>query len=251
MATFRFLAHDIMETFKQEFDDKEFQVSHVVFWIQTVSNRLVAQHSKKFMTGAFSSTFDAIPINVSKTSTAPDVIKDRKYITLPENVFDLENDKAIQYISYELDTGCAERPAFTSVFFQPTTVMKAYRLEYSPYEAPKPSNPYFYRVKNNVYLLGLECIDVETLEICLLTSQDPTDVCDLDDEVRLPDELIPVLRAEVLSLGRFALQIPRERVNDGSDASAESGATQGSALQNAIENIVAQQQASNENQEGQ
>lgn len=221
MSTYRYLSHDILETFKQEFDDKEFQLSHVVFWIQTISNRLVAQHSKKFMTGAFSSTFTGVTIQKATTSQIPDVVAGRKYISLPENVFDLDNDKAIQYISYELNTGCAERPAFTSVFFQPTTVMKAYRLEFNPYESPQPDNPYFYRVKNNVYLLGLECINIPTVEICLLTSQDPTDVCDLDDEVRIPDELIPILREQVLALGRFALQIPRERINEGSDMTTQ------------------------------
>lgn len=242
MATFRSVAHDILEAFKQEFDDKEFQIPHIVFWIQTVANKLVAQHSKKFMTGAFSSTFDGISVQKATTSVTPDTIKDRKFVALPENVFDLNNDKAIQYISYELNTGCAKRPAFTSVFFQPTTVSKAYRLEYNPYEKPQPSNPYFYRVKNNVYLLGIECIDVPTIEMCLLTSQDPTDVCDFDAEVRLPDELIPVLRFEVLSLGRFALQIPRERINEGSDMTTQRITQAGTDVPAPPEQPAAQQQ---------
>lgn len=246
MATYRSVAYDILEIFKQQFDDKEFQIPHIVFWIQTIANRLTAQHSKKFMTGAFSSTFDNILIQKATTSSVPDTIKDRKFVTLPENVFDLENDKAIQYISYELNTGCAERPAFTSVFFQPTTVMKAYRLEYNPYESPKPSNPYFYRVKNKVYLLGIECIDVPSVEMCLLTAQDPTDVCDIDDEVRLPDELVPILRAEILSLGRFALQIPRERINEGSDMTTQRITQAGTELPSVPEQAASSEQNESE-----
>lgn len=219
--SYRYLVHDILETFKQEFDDKEFEFDHVLFWVQTVANRLTSQHVKKTNTGAFLSTYTAITVNKTTTSTAPDVVADRKYITLPSNVYDFNNDAAIEYISYELDTCTDNQPAWTQVFFQRTSPRKAYRLKYNAYEEPTPSNPYFYRVKNNIYLLGIECVQVATVEIGITASMDPTDVCDIDDEVRMPDELIPILRAEVLALGRFALQIPRERVNEGSDMTTQ------------------------------
>jgi hypothetical protein len=53
----------------------------------------------------------------------------------------------------------------------------------------------------------------------LLTALNPADVCDLDDEIPVSDELIFVLIQEVLQLARFVTFIPSERVNDGADDS--------------------------------
>jgi hypothetical protein len=38
-----------------------------------------------------------------------------------------------------------------------------------------------------------------------------------------PDELLIILKRQVLDLGRFTLMLPQERVNDGSDDGARKG----------------------------
>ena len=93
------------------------------------------------------------------------------------------------------------------------------------YTTPSAKNPYFYRVGgksngvdvNRVYLLGLECIDVSDLEIAIKSSLNPKDICSLDDELPVPDELIQDLITEVLQLGRFVMMIPEELENTGED----------------------------------
>ena len=92
-----------------------------------------------------------------------------------------------------------------------------------PYEEPSSTNPYFYRTDDKVFLLGLECVDVpKGLEMGLYATIDPNiDGCNLDDEIDLSEELITVLRNEVLALGRFAFIIPNEKVNEGADQTSQ------------------------------
>ncbi len=107
--------------------------------------------------------------------------------------------------------------------------MKLHRLYRDEYEKPTPSNPYFYRIGHKddnvqvsrIYLVGVECINITDVEIGIKCTLDPNQVCDLDDSIPLPNELIDELMKEVLSLGRFVMMIPEERENEGSDKSME------------------------------
>ena len=47
MATYRYVCYDLLETFKQTFDDKEISITQVLFWVQIIENRLKSQHIKK------------------------------------------------------------------------------------------------------------------------------------------------------------------------------------------------------------
>jgi len=64
---------------------------------------------------------------------------------------------------------------------------------------------------------GVECIDIETVEIGLFMTLPPITEIKLDEEFDFPDELLFVLKKQVLEMGRFALMVPQERVNDGDD----------------------------------
>ena len=69
-----------------------------------------------------------------------------------------------------------------------------------------------------MYYLGIDTAIVSTVEMGLYTALDPTNVTNLDTDIPLPPEKIQILRYEVLNLGKLALMIPQERINEGSDS---------------------------------
>ncbi len=97
--TFRFFISDILETFKQVFDDKEIQLNQVLYWTLVVANRLRKQHFDREDTGLFLTIFDKV--TVSKDTA----LKDRPFIELPAAILDLDKEKAVKYITYNFETG--------------------------------------------------------------------------------------------------------------------------------------------------
>ena len=224
MATLlRHIVDDIAQDLRQISDDKDIAKSQVAYWVILIGNRLRAQHSGKRDSGAFLTTFDNVPIQTATVSSVNE-IKGRKFFILPNTIYDYDKDGAIEYISYCLDFEAPNcPPPFTNVQFSRTTPGKSRRLYFSKYELPKPSNPYFYRVHDHIYLLGIECVDIKSIEIGIYTTLDPVTSIDLDTPFDFPDELLIVLKRQVLDLGRFALLIPQERINDGSESNPTQG----------------------------
>lgn len=203
--TWRELGYDVLTVLRQNFNDKEITLNHIFYWLRIYGDRLLAQHIAKHETEAYLQVFQQVPVLTEQPTG-------RKYIVLPESVYDFDNDAGINYISYtyQVDTN-----AFAHVRFTRTTATQAQRLYMTADETPTPDNPYWYRANNpNVYLLGLECIDVPFVEcgLYVVFSNMP---CDLDTEIPLPPDLISILQRQVLDLGRFVLQIPADRTNDG------------------------------------
>lgn len=224
MATWRTVAYDILTDFHQIADDRDIQLSQVVYWVTIFGNRLKSQHIGKRDSGAFLSVFGGQPVKKFTALNNPNEIPGRKYIELPANIFDYDKDGGIEYISYYVDyedKNCP--PPFTTQIFKRTTPSDTRRLYMSKYEEPKPTNPYWYRVSGLIYLLGLECINPKYIEIGMYTTlpsiTDPN--FDLDDEIEFPEELLVVLKKNVLDLGRFVMMVPKERTNDGSDSTDE------------------------------
>ena len=224
MSTYRYVLKDISQTFQQLNPSSKIKEAHLLFWIQTIANRIRKQHIEKgYETGRYLNVFTAIPVLKQAASVNPNVVKGRKYFVLPRSVYDFNNEKGINYISYEF---ADDRIGWTKVFFQPTSPSRAHRLFYSPYEKPSSTNPYFYRVHDNIYLLGVESVTVKTVEAGLYSDLNPrTNLVDLDDDIDLTEEQISTLRYEVLNLGRFALNIPQDRTNDGEDTATLQGRT--------------------------
>lgn len=212
-VTLRYIANDVLTSLKQKFADADISLNHCVYWCLIYADRLKSQHIQKIESGAFIHTFAQIPV-------VYDALSGRKYIELPESIYDFNLDRGINYISYDYTVDDCVAP-FTSVTFSRTTPSASKILYYTEEEKPTPENPYFYRIGNKVYLLGVECVNILNVEAGLLSSFDPTTVCDLDAEFDFPPELIPILQRTVLDLGRFVLQMPTERVNDGTDAGTE------------------------------
>lgn len=214
--TLRHICYDLQTDFKQTTDDQELPLSKIAFYVLMVANRLRSQHSDKISSGAFVHTFPDVPI-IKSTTSSGDVVKGRPYIELPKGIYDFDKDKGIVYVGYNADNGPeCDGPRYAKVGFTRTEAgRKLERLYYTKYEIPTPKNPYWYRVGNIIYLLGIESTNIDKLEIGLRTTFDPITTIDIDAPFEFPEELLSVLKRQVLDLGRFVLMIPSERTNDG------------------------------------
>lgn len=218
----RHIVDDFAKNFKQISDDKTIQKSQLAYWTIMIADRLKSQHIAKRDSGAFLSTFAGIPVEVATDNDTPNLIKNRKHIRLPKCIYDYDLDGGIEYIAYYDPTQDAKgRPLFTRITFSRTTPTDAKSLYYSKYECPDPKNPYFYRVGDYIYLMGIDCVDVKEIEVGLYTTLDPVTEIDLDAPFDFPDELLAVLERQVLDLGRFVLLVPEERRNDGDDGTSK------------------------------
>lgn len=202
MATWREAAYDVLTILKSRFDDSEITLAHIVYWLRIYGDRLLILHQKKRDSGAYLSEFE-IPTSLIHYDGGG-----RPYFDLPQEIFDYDEDKGIEYISYYPN-------GFKRVTFSRTTRSKARRLYFTQEETPAPDNPYFYRIGQRVYILGLECISIPSLDVGLRTTLNGLEPCDLDDIIPFPGELLPVLQRQVVEMGRFVLMLPRDRENTG------------------------------------
>ena len=218
--TYRFVVYDLEKSLKKTFDDADITFVQILYWVQVVVNKLRLQQNKITSTDLFTSTYSNV--QVKKDS------KGRKYIDLPTQIMDLQYNGGIVFVAYELEDCECSPPSFAQVPFSETSISRSFHLYLDEYTKPSSKNPFYYRIGdkvdgvsvNRLYLLGLECVDVETLEIGLKGTLDPRSVCNLDEEIPLPDELVLDLIKEVLSLGRYVMLIPDETINQGSDDSS-------------------------------
>ena len=214
----RHIVDDIALDLRQIFDDKKIQDAQIAYWAIIVGNRLRAQHIKKRSSGAFLTTFAEIPVQVSD-NPGDNLVRYRKYFDLPACIYDFNNDQAIHYISFSVNEELKhELPPLTQVTFARTTPAGLKALYMHPYTKPNTKDPYFYRSGNRVYLLGVECVDIKDVEVGLFLSIPPVTEIDLDAPFDFPEELIFILKKQVVEMGRFVLMVPQERINDGNDS---------------------------------
>lgn len=215
--TYRFVAFDIQKSLKQTFDDADITLPQIVYWIQTVVNNMRALAYSAEQTDMFTSTYSPVSVLIDENG--------RKYIDLPTQILNLSNNGGVVYVTYNEETCCCNGPQFAQKWFNSVNIGSVQNLYGDPFTKPSAKNPYYYRVGdkvngvsvNRLYLLGIECVDVKDLEIAILSTVNPSTLCNLDDEVPLPDEMIIDLIKEVLSLGRFITMVPNENTNEGED----------------------------------
>jgi hypothetical protein len=204
-TTYRKICYDILTILKQNFNNKEVSLSQISYWVGVYGDRLLAQHIQKHDTQAYLQVFPQVPVY-------KDTVTQRQYIDIPASVYDFDLDNGIDYISYPYQV---DINSFAYTRFTRTTPSQAFRLYYTDEEKPAPDNPYWYRADApRIYLLGLECIDVPFVEVGLQVAFSNIP-CDLDEEIKFPLELVPILQRQILDLGRFCLMIPADRINDG------------------------------------
>lgn len=208
MAVVRHVASDILTDLKQMYDDAKIEMTQVVYWMLVFGNEMRAKAIQSKSSGAFLSTFTPVTVEV-------DAVTKRKYVELPGNIYDFNNDRGIDYIAYDSKGEANCPPRFTRVHFIRTSPAVSYRLYMTDYENPSPKNPYFYRVHNRLYFLGLEMATISAVELGLHMALDPITSIDIDGEFDFPEEMIAQIKRRILDMGRFVLMIPQERTNDG------------------------------------
>lgn len=215
--TLRHIVDDIAVDLRQNFDDKKVRDSQVAYWVIIVGDRLRSQHIGKRSSGAFLTTFPEVP--VTKVDVPSDNLpRYRYYFDLPSCIYDFHNDQGIHYITYSVEAELPnELPPITNVKFGRTTPARLSTLYMNPHTKPNVKNPYFYRSGEKIFLMGIDCIDVKTVELGLFLTLPPITEIKLDEVFDFPDELLFILKKQVLDMGRFALMVPNERVNDGDD----------------------------------
>jgi hypothetical protein len=215
--TYRYVVYDLQKNFNSTFDDADFTFNQILYWVMVVANRLRVQQTLANNSDLFTSTFNDIPVLTDANG--------RKYIDMPVQIMDLPNNSGVVYITYNEETCNCEGPTFAQVWFQGVNVGSVQNLYGDEYMRPSSTNPYFYRIGhkvdgsgvNRLYLLGVECVPVKTVEIAVKSSLDPKKLCNIDEEIPLPDEMVQELVMQVLQLGKFIMMMPKENVNDGAD----------------------------------
>lgn len=208
-ATLRYVLYDILRDFKQRYSQADISEYQLVYWILVHADRLRKLHIQKIDSGEYLTVYPSVAVSIDSLGN--------KYITLPARIYDYDEDRGIVLITYEQraeDNG----PVFGNITFGRTTTATAQRLSYRAQEAPSPSNPYFYRVGNKLPFLGVKDVPIPTVEVHLLQSLNPTtSTLDIDQPFDFPQDLLPILKRQVLDLGVWALNVPTDALNDGRD----------------------------------
>ena len=217
--TYRYVVYDLQKSFNATFDDADFTFNQILYWVMVVANRLRVQQTMATNSDLFTSTFNNIPVLTDSNG--------RKYIDLPVQIMDLPNNAGVVYLTYNEETCECEGPRFAQVWFQGVNLPNVQHLYLDVYTTPSSTNPYYYRVGhkvdgsavNRLYLLGVECVPVKSIEIAVKSSLDPKTLCSIDDDIPLPDEMVQDLVMQVLQLGKFIMLMPKEVTNEGEDES--------------------------------
>lgn len=227
-TTYRYFVYDVLQSFKSSYPDADIKDNHILYWTRTIENLIRKRHLDRTETGAYLTIFDGISVLIDS--------RQRKYFELPAPIYDLVMEKGIEFISYDRPNGIA----FTQTFFQVTSPAEAHRLYYTAQERPASDNPYFYRVNKNVYLLGVELLNLKFVQAGLYAALDPkSSMVDLDDEIGLNEEQIHSLRIELLNMGRYVMMVPSDRLETGADDRAGAERTR---LRTTLTNQEEQQQ---------
>lgn len=209
-----------LTTIKQVFADRSVSRAQIAYCYIVCANQLLAQHNIKRDSGAFLTIFDGIPLQISKVSETSNLVKDRKYIELPGLIFDFDKDGAIEYLAYTSDGGEQCPPRFTKVPLTRTSPSESRWLYLHPSTMPSPKNPYFYRIENFVYTLGLERTPITEMELGAYMTINPLQEINLDAPFVFPMELMVVLKKQVIDLIRYNWFFSSDRKADGDDTNA-------------------------------
>ena len=210
MVTYRYAANEIRTALRQVYDDADIRLPLVVYWMQIFGDSLKRQHIQKISSGAFLSVFRSVPVERDIDASIP-----YPFVELPQGIYDYDYDKGIDYITHHFSYSVGGQPTLGSVKFNRITPNGLERLYMREEERPSSSNPYFYRVGERVYLVGIERANIQYVEMGLMTTFDVTQPINLDDAFDFPEHLLSLLKRQILEMGRFVLMVPENMSNDG------------------------------------
>ena len=217
MSTYRSMAYSIQTVIKQTFDDLSVDINQIVYWINLMVKRARYDKIKKNISDAYLVYFPDVKIFT-------DELTKRKYIILPSTIVDLDNDYGIKMITFCADDrDVCEEPLENP--FTRTQAAKVNSLYGNPFRKPSTSNVVFYRTKYNVngekkdvvFFLGIECLDIDCVDLYLYSDESTDFICNLDEKIDISPEMEKFIYYEVLNLARFGYMTPSDKTNDGND----------------------------------
>jgi hypothetical protein len=214
-STLRIVIDEIRTTIKQTFDDKSVSRAQVAYWVIVVGNKLLSQHNIKRSSGAFLVPFAGIPIETVDDNSQRYLIKGRKFIRLPGDIFDFDRDGGVGFVAY-YDPN-ETKPEFQRKTAFRTTQNELQWMELNDLAKPSVKTPYWYRVGNIIYIVGIENVPVTQAEVGLYLTIDPLETIDIDQPFFFPAELLEILKRQVTDLAKFSFLFPQDRKNDGED----------------------------------
>lgn len=209
MVTWRELLHDVLEIYKQSFDDAEISISQIAYWAKIISDRLLYTHISKRFDGDFLREFE-VPVMGRDTGFDGE----QAYFSLPQAIYDFKNERGIEYITYQ-NTRQIKRERATYIQFTRTKPSLLPTLYMDDFLKPSSANPYYYRVGDEIRLLGVECSIMSHVKVGLHVTASDLNCIDLDDPVDIPAHLVSTLQRELVDMGRFAMLTPGDSINDG------------------------------------
>lgn len=216
-VTLRYIVYDILRDLKQRFSGAEISEYQLTYWVLVHADRLRKKHIEKIDSGEYVHVFQ-VPVVYDSLN--------RKSIPLPERIYDYDLDKGVAFISHassESTPGQDTPGGFVSITFSRTTPGAAKMTYWREEELPSFSNPYFYRLNDSLVFLGLETTSLPiNVEIGIYSTLNPTDLSlDIDQPFSFPQDLVPVLKRQVLDLGIWTTMVPKDMLADGSNIQGE------------------------------
>ena len=221
MSTYRAMAYSIQTAIKQNFDDQSVAINLIVYWINLIAKRARYDKIRKSNSDAYLVYFPSVKVITDKKT-------ERKFSVLPSTIADLDYDYGIKAISYSAEDILKCDPEVLTATFSRTQAGKANSLYGNPFRKPSTANPFFYRTQHIVngkkeyviFYLGLECLDIDRVDMYLYSDESEDFVCDLDKDIDISPEMEKIVYYEVLNLVKYGYVFPSDKTNDGTDSNA-------------------------------
>jgi hypothetical protein len=213
-ATYRYIVQDVLLTFSETFNDRKISTEQCTYWCILVINRIMAASFKNGVrSGAYLNVFESVPIVKGGAGFIPDI----PHVELPADIFNLDMDDGVNYISFTATPECAN--LWGRVFFDRSTFWDIVAQQSNPYEVASGGRPYFVRSANILYLYGINTLPINTVEMGLYTTVKPSLAApfSLDDVVPLEDEDLLQVKYEVMKLAKYSWLAASDRAETGTD----------------------------------
>lgn len=218
--TLRWFIGELRVALGETIDDSLLSDRALVYYVSLCLNKVKEQEIARALRRNDSTQLQSYVHTFQNIPVLEDAVRDRRYVTLPTNVYGVRNGRGVDFVAYyRIGLGANCPPEVARVQFDATTWRELLDLYQSkdPIRMPSAVRPRYIQEDGRLYLFGMEP-QVKSLELGLLSSFDPATGLGMDEEVPVSPETLFDIRRMVLSLGSWVLLQPNERLlNDGRD----------------------------------
>lgn len=220
------IVEDVLITCGYNHDDALRNVPNGMFSLGMILDRLKKQRIEKDLMSGFGSkgsTYSVTIFNNVPVTLEPG-LNNRAYFNLPSDVYDIQMNGGIEYITYNRTSGCQDN--LVGRHFTLTSPAEVDNLAGSAMQAPSEYTPYYFRARyrngtttfaDRVWLIGISPL-VKTVEIGIYMTLGPIEQLNPDDPADIPADMVYLIKRHMLDMERWILLTPQQRLqNDGRD----------------------------------